>query len=80
MSIHISGAHHKPETCSEKIMENTASNNCCTARECECGFKQTPTCDIEDCELESSQSSSASLSTRPSHEKTEQVSKAGTGQ
>ncbi|XP_021928938.1 protein goliath isoform X2 [Zootermopsis nevadensis] len=68
-STATAGAHHKPEMCSKKFMETTANNSCRTAHKCEC-----------DEEEESSQSSSTSISTSSSHKKTEQVSKAGTGE
>jgi hypothetical protein len=83
-SICISGAHHKPEKCRNcmlgiSVPESTdnGSNKCDTSYRCHCEFSQTPTCDIEDCELESCESLSVSLNTSPAH-KTEQVNKGAT--
>jgi hypothetical protein len=54
---------------------DNGSNNCDTSYMCHCEFRQTPTCDIEDCALEGYESLSVShFNTSPSH-KTEQVNK-----
>lgn len=49
-------------------------------KKCDCELRQTPSCDMEDCELESCESLGVRIITGPSHEKTEQVSKAATGE
>jgi len=54
---------------------DNGSNKCDTSNMCHCEFRQTPTCDTEDCELESYESRSVSpFNTSPSH-KTEQANK-----
>ncbi|GFG33175.1 hypothetical protein Cfor_06759, partial [Coptotermes formosanus] len=62
-STATAGAHHKPEKCRNcmlgiSVPESTdnGSNKCDTSYRCHCEFSQTPTCDIEDCELESCES------------------------
>jgi hypothetical protein len=59
------GAHHKSEKCSNcmiriSVHESTGggSNKCDTSNMCHCEFRQTPTCDTGDCELESYESRS----------------------
>lgn len=81
-SICISGAHPKSEKCSNctlgiSVPEPTdnGGNKGDTSYTCHCEFRQTPTCDTEDCELEIYESFGVSLgNTNPPH-KTEQVNK-----
>ena len=80
--ICISGAHHKSEKCRNcmlgvSVHESTdsGSNKCDTSDMCHCEFRQTPTCDTGDCELENYDSPSVSpFNASPSH-KTEQANK-----
>lgn len=60
---------HKSEKCSNCMLVSSAtktasSNNCDSSYKCDCELRRTPSCDIEDCDMESC----ASLSASPSHE------------